>query len=347
MCPRTCWPVLGSHAHQPLAVTAGFLRAERGAPVEVADVGHEFTPLAGQQVHNVHALAGALEPGGRRGQEMDVSVGGDPAPLAPVERLGQSDLDRSAASGCCNSLTNRTDLESSGDFQVRAALGHIDDGLTGDIGSPVPAAVLKLRSVVLKPSAVRQPVAVRRRQVLAGIPVQVQLGGNRLAARSVNHANSDPPRGGHHPRQRTRRTGLFEFRDGGAGSVGEVELGIRMRHVLDQDFMLCDRGQLVVIGALPVVIRIDQAGLGRDHLAQVEGDLGSAPLPVDPVIEGHVVRNFQDGLAACTPSQRMRARLPRRDGRNDQPARFRFEPQRGYRLLRMRVLPGPEPVGPR
>ena len=42
--------VLGAHAHQVLAVAARLERAPCRPPVEITDIRHELSPLAGQQV---------------------------------------------------------------------------------------------------------------------------------------------------------------------------------------------------------------------------------------------------------------------------------------------------------
>jgi hypothetical protein len=59
-------PVFRSHAHQPFAVAARFFRTEGSLPIEIAHVGHQFAPLAGQQIDDVDAFGGAFELGGGR-----------------------------------------------------------------------------------------------------------------------------------------------------------------------------------------------------------------------------------------------------------------------------------------
>ncbi|MBA7707998.1 hypothetical protein ES703_116885 [subsurface metagenome] len=49
--------VLRSHAHQVFAIATGFPGAPRGLAVEIANVGHQLAPLAGQQVDDIHAFS--------------------------------------------------------------------------------------------------------------------------------------------------------------------------------------------------------------------------------------------------------------------------------------------------
>ena len=91
--PQHVLAVLGADAHQVLAVAAGLARAPGGLAVEVADVGHQLAPLAGQQVDHVDALGRAFQQGRHGREEVHVRVGGDPALLAPGQHLLDLDDD--------------------------------------------------------------------------------------------------------------------------------------------------------------------------------------------------------------------------------------------------------------
>ena len=93
MCPSTCWrfsvPTRTRYSPSPPAS----LRAPGGLAVEIAHVGHQLAPLAGQQVDDVHALGRAFQQGRHGREEVHVGVGGDPALLAPGQDLLDLDHD--------------------------------------------------------------------------------------------------------------------------------------------------------------------------------------------------------------------------------------------------------------
>jgi len=184
--------VLGAHAHQVLAVAAG-----------LAHIGHQLAPLAGQQVHHVHALGRALQQGGHWREKVHVRIRGNPAALTPGQHAlqFQSDLFR-----ICPDLDHPpqgTNLEPTGDLQIRAPERQVQHRLPGYIGAIVLAAVDKVHRIVLEPAHIGYAVPVYRRQILSRAAMHVEFDRHgRLAAR-LDHAQGDTSASAGHRAQRS------------------------------------------------------------------------------------------------------------------------------------------------
>ena len=207
--PQHVLTVLRSHAHQVFAIATGLRGAPRGPAIEIADVGHQLAPLAGQQVDDIHALCGPLQQGRSGRKKMHVRVGRDPALLAPGQHLFNFDGDLPRVGGHVEYLAYRPDLKTFGDFDVHLAQRQIDGRLPGNVGAEVRADWLgervqaqsrqvemdKVGAIVLEPGRVGDAVAIDRRQILPRLTVNVQLDRYRLgAAAAVHHLQRHPLR---------------------------------------------------------------------------------------------------------------------------------------------------------
>src|SRR5271157_2878432 len=85
--------VFGPYPDQVFPVATRLPGTPGGPAIEITHVGHQFPPLAGKQVNHVDPLAGALQHGSHRGEEVDMGIGRDPAVLAPGEYLFDLDSD--------------------------------------------------------------------------------------------------------------------------------------------------------------------------------------------------------------------------------------------------------------
>ncbi len=189
-------------------------------------------------------------------------------------------------------------------------------------------------------------MAVHGRQVLAPGAVDVQLDRHGLAPPALDHAQRHRLLRG---RDRVKHAIGAGHLDPGDGDrpAGQVETSFRVGGVFEQDLAGRQLGKLIVVGLLPVCVRVEQARRGRDHLAQVNPDLLEQAVPVQLPLETLPLGQPQASLAPRQPTQGLRGDLPGRDGRYDRHAGRGLEAQADDRLLRPGVLPGPQPVDPR
>ena len=309
--------------------------------VEIAHVGHQLAPLAGQQVDHV-------DPFGRPSSMADM---GErkwtcvSAVTQPCSRQG-STFSISMTTSCglgghLDHLPHRPDLEPFGDLEVHLAQRQLELRLAGDVGagmSPGPvgpiANVGKVHAVVLEPGRVEDAMAVHRGQVLAPLAVDVQLDRDRLTLL---------------PRSTTRSlTACSAGATGWMGSPGwllstwetgiatpsrQVEAGFRVGGVLDQDLVGGDFGSLVVVSIRPGIVRIHQARRGRDDLSQVELHLLEQAVFVQVGLESFSRRKGQAGFPARLPAQGQRCGGAGRYGRQDRQPLPRLEAEAGDGLL--------------
>src|SRR5215212_8415966 len=179
-------PVLGTDPHKEFAVAPKVAGAERGAPVEVADVAEHLAPLAGQQIDDVNPLRRSLQQGHLWTEEVDVGIGGDPAALAPGRHALQLERELVRLRRDLDGGADRDDLIAAADLDSDTAGGEIDNALAGDV-TVLIAAIDELGVVILEPVRIHFAMVTARRQVLAGLAVQVESGSYRLASALVDH----------------------------------------------------------------------------------------------------------------------------------------------------------------
>ena len=86
-------PVFRSNPHHPLPVASGLLRAKGCLPVKVANVCHQFSPLACEQIDDINAFGGTLQTSRCGREEMDMRIGCYPALFSPGQDLVDDDVD--------------------------------------------------------------------------------------------------------------------------------------------------------------------------------------------------------------------------------------------------------------
>ena len=289
-------------------------------------------------------------------------VGRHPALLAPGQDLLQLDFDLLRLGRDLDDFPHRPDLEALGDFDIDLPQRQLDPRFTVDVGAGVGTGriipvqdVGEVDAVVLEPGRVKDTMAVDRRQVFASLAVDMQLHRHRMPPAALDHAQHDRLLG-----RRDRKGSAVGYHAAGSSAfhlgyrddpaavcVEEVETGLWMRGVLDQNFAVRQLRKLVVVAVLPGVVRVDQARRRGDHLSEIELDLFQQPILVQLRSEGLPLGQGQTGLAPRPPAQRDLANVPGGDRRDQDRAGERLEAKADDRFLGIRVLPGPQPVHPR
>ena len=161
------------------------------APRQVGHVRVQVAPLGGQQIDDIDVLGGGLQEGRRRREEVDVRVGGDPAPGVEVDRPVERQTSSVARRGLhLEPCPRRGPVEPADDLDVDRAGRQLDGEPAGDIGigggpeDEVAAGVLEERRVDLVAMADRRQVA----PVGGG---EADPARDRLAGRSVHDLDLD------------------------------------------------------------------------------------------------------------------------------------------------------------
>ena len=182
--------------------------------------------------------------------------------------------------------------------------GRSSSRLAGDIGAGVGVHMAEIDAVILEPGRVDDAVAVDRRQVLPAGAVHVQLDRGALSAALLAHLQAHALVG---RRQRAQeRAGLAgpHLGDGNHLPAGQVETGIRMGGVFDQQAEFGPDRELVVVAGLPALVRVLQAGCGGDHLAEVQLNLFEQAVRIQARLKFAAFGELQQGGLARLPAQR-------------------------------------------
>ena len=135
------------------------------APRQVGHVRVQVAPLGGQQIDDVDVLGGRLQEGRRRGEEVDVRVGGDPSPGVQVDRPVERELDVAGRGVHLEPRSGRGPVEPADDLDIDPARRQLDGEPAGHVGirrrpeDEVAAGVLEERRVDLVAMADRRQVA--------------------------------------------------------------------------------------------------------------------------------------------------------------------------------------------
>ena len=205
-------------------------------PSEIADVGHQFAPLGGEQVDHVNPFGLAFQQGGYGRKKVDVGIGCDPTPHPPGEHPLQFDDDLLGVGVDLDGLADWLDLESFGDFYVHLSQGQAQVGLPVDVGAKV-GLVDEIGAIVLEPGSVGEPVPVDRGQVFAMRAVDVEFDRDRPAAGLFDDPQLHRPGRWRDRFQCTGQPLVFHLGGRHTAASGQVKGGGRVGGVFDQDFI--------------------------------------------------------------------------------------------------------------
>ena len=180
-------PILRTHPDQVLAVASGLLSPPGCRAVEISDVRHQLSPLAGQQVHHIHPFPGSFQQGGHGRQEVHMCVGCNPSPVPPWQHSLYLDFNDLSFPGDEQDFSHGSNLVALRYLEIDHSDWQIHPRLSGNIGTGVCTGVDEVGAVVLKPRRVPDTVTVHRRQILAGGPMDVQLHRYRCLASLLHH----------------------------------------------------------------------------------------------------------------------------------------------------------------
>jgi hypothetical protein len=87
--------------------------------------------------------------------------------------------------------------------------------------------------------------------------------------------------------------------------IRQVEMGIWMARIFENELLSRPGGQLVIVAVLPVFVGVQWSYLGRDDLAQIELDLPQETFFIQFRVESRTVRERKNSFSACAPPQRL------------------------------------------
>ena len=181
-------------------------------------------------------------------------------------------------------------------------------------------------------------MAAARRQILAVRTVEMNAHRHLVVGPLLHHAHVDQPVRRRHPGDGVRRLAVFKLReiidDRFVTVDADVQPGLRMRAVLDDQIPLRDGRLHVRFLTQPAAAVIIKRGAGRDDIAKVDSQV----LVLVNRVELDALRQSQSQFAAHARPQRMLIQVRQADSVDGRPLVARLQNQAANRLVGMWVL---------
>ena len=213
-------------------------RVGHRSPLEIRDIREQVAPLRRQQVDEIDVLGGRLEQRRRWREEVNVAVGGDPAPAVEVDRPVERELEAAGRWIDLDSRAMRGAVEPTDDLHLDDANREVDREAARDVGVGRRSQDQVAAVVLVEPAIHLVAMADGRQVATIGSP-EADPAGGALARSPVDDLDLDRHARRREQLDRPAAAGFVECMareqvDGRDGPIAETERRVgRQRQVDD------------------------------------------------------------------------------------------------------------------